>query len=151
MLLLGATLLLCTFAALRGADPGFDASGVLTARLTLPGARYPEGRGITEFIERLLGRIQALPGVEVAAATNAAPLSRSTNQMGAEPENAGSVTNLLVDQLQVTPRHFQAMGIRLLAGRDFTWQDRAAIWSPLLTTFLPEPRGPTSRRSASTW
>ena len=125
VLLLGAVLLLRTFAALRGADPGFDASGVLTARITLPGARYPEGKGMAEFVERLLTRIQALPGVESAAATNAAPLSRSTNQVGAEPENA-SVPDLLVDQFQVTPSYFQSMGIRLLAGRDFTWHDRTS-------------------------
>ena len=106
VLLVGAVLLLRTFAALRGSDPGFDASGVLTARLTLSGARYPEGRGMAAFVERLVGRIEALPGVQSAAATNAAPLSRSTNQEGAGPENAGAVTNLLVDQIQVTPRYF---------------------------------------------
>ena len=45
VLLLGAALLLRTFAAIRGADPGFSADGVVTARITLSPMRYPQGKG----------------------------------------------------------------------------------------------------------
>jgi putative ABC transport system permease protein len=116
-------LLLRTFAAVRGADPGFSADGVLTARLTLPAARYPQGKGAPEFIRTLLEDLGRLPGVEAVAATNAMPLSRSTNQIGAVPEGAPSDTSILVDAIRITPRYFQTLRVSVLSGREFTWQD----------------------------
>jgi putative ABC transport system permease protein len=125
VLLLGSTLLMRTFAALRGVDPGFNPSGVLTARLQMPGARYPRAEGAPEFIQRVLQRVQSLPGVQVAGATNAAPLSRGANQNGTKPEGNAQNLEPLADIMQVTPGYFGALGVRLLGGRDFSWQDGA--------------------------
>ena len=123
VLLLGAALLLRTFAAIRGADPGFSADGVLTARMTLSPARYPQGQGATAFVRTVVDDLAHLPGVEAAAATNAMPLSRATNQIGAVPEGAPGDVSILVDAIRITPGYFRSLRIGLLAGRDFTWED----------------------------
>lgn len=131
VLLLGATLLLRTFAALRHVDPGFDPRGVITARVTLPGARYPQAKGAPEFVRSIVDDLSALPGVEAAAATNAAPLSRSTNQNSIEPEGAVNGEAVFSDVIQVTPGYFASLHAPLRAGRDFAWTD-AADQSPVL-------------------
>jgi predicted permease len=123
VLLLGAALLLRTFAAIRGADPGFSADGVLTARITLSPIRYPQGKGATAFIRTVLDDVAHLPGVEAAAATNAMPLSRTTNQLQAVPEGAPDDASILVDAIRITPGYFRSLRITLLGGREFTWDD----------------------------
>ena len=123
VLLLGAALLLRTFAAIHGADPGFSADGVVTARMTLSPARYPQGKGTTAFVQTILDDLVQLPGVEAAAATNATPLSRATNQIGAVPEGAPAEASILVDAIRITPGYFRSLRTTVLGGRDFTWDD----------------------------
>jgi putative ABC transport system permease protein len=123
VLLAGAGLLLRTFSALREVDPGFRSSGVVTARLSLSTAKYPDGAATIPFVRQLISRLEAERPVEAVGAANAIPLSRSTNQVGVRPPEKPAEQNLLVDAIRVTPGYFKAMGIQLKSGRDFAWSE----------------------------
>ena len=75
VLLVGAGLLLQTFLKLRAIDPGFDISGVLTARMPLQGDRYATPAALNRFYAEGLVRIRSLPGVHDAAVVNGVPLA----------------------------------------------------------------------------
>jgi hypothetical protein len=62
----GQGLMLRTFSELHSLDPGFDPEGVLTFRITLPEATYPDAQSVAYLHDRLLERLRALPGVESA-------------------------------------------------------------------------------------
>jgi len=124
MLLVGAVLLIRTFAAIRNADPGFDPGGVITARLSLPGLKYPDGRGAPEFVAQVIARVKGLPTVREAGAANAPPLSQGASQYNARPIGLPDSARLLVDGIVATPGYLRAAGLTLVSGRDFTIDDR---------------------------
>jgi predicted permease len=64
ILLIGACLLVKSFALLRGVAPGFDPDGVVTMKLALPEVHYGELEGFDIFLQRVVERGQALPGVQ---------------------------------------------------------------------------------------
>ena len=126
MLLVGAVLLIRTFAAIRDADPGFDPTGVITARVTLPAARYPQGGpSPVNFVAQVLEQIRSHPGVRDVAAVNAPPLSARASQFNAQPIGPADSPRLLVDRIVATPGYLRAAGITLIRGRDFADGDRA--------------------------
>jgi predicted permease len=131
MLLVGAGLLLKSFARLRGVSPGFDASNVLAVRLSLPSARYPSGASVKLFYDKISSRIAVLPGVEGVSAASALPLSgliaRTTFTVaGQPPANPNEVP--FAQHRWVGPTYFQTMKIPLVRGRDLT--DRDSDHSP---------------------
>ena len=75
VLLVVAGLSIRDFQALQAVDPGFRPEGVLTFRVDLPGADYEEAEGRLQFLEAYSERLQALPGVEIAAVANVVPLA----------------------------------------------------------------------------
>ena len=77
VLLVGAGLLIQSFARLVAVHPGFDPQGVITVRLSLPAARYPDAPRQSAFWEQVLARLRTLPGVEQAAIIYPLPLSDS--------------------------------------------------------------------------
>ena len=72
-LLVGAGLLIRSFARLVHVDPGFDPRGVLTFSIAIPGTRYPDQASQDRFFDDVLAGISRLPGVKAAGATNALP------------------------------------------------------------------------------
>ena len=68
VLLIGAALLIRTFIALHEVGPGFDAHNVLTMEMSLNGQRYQNTAGMAQLLRDGRNRLNALPGVEVAAA-----------------------------------------------------------------------------------
>jgi predicted permease len=125
MLLVGASLLGRSFAALLNADRGYEPSGLLTARLALPGAMYtPERRYL--LVERILDRLAAVPGVTDAAFTSELPLtaggSTSAFQMRSRHIDGG-IASVQASPRIVSPRTFRALGTRIVAGRSFTDAD----------------------------
>jgi hypothetical protein len=68
VLLIGAALLIRTFIALHEVGPGFDAHYVLTMEMSLNGPRYQNTAGLTQLLRDGRNRLNALPGVEIAAA-----------------------------------------------------------------------------------
>jgi putative ABC transport system permease protein len=74
VLVLGAALMLRSFDRLLSVEPGFDASGVLTANIVLPDAAYKEDRRVEAFYTALLERLRAIPGVQSASAASGVPM-----------------------------------------------------------------------------
>ena len=127
VLLTGAGLLIRSFIRLQNVDPGFRSESILTARVSLPGARYPQPRDSAAFFDAAVSRIRELPGVQSVAGTAFLPMSgggigtrfyrldRPTPADGQAPST---------QVRPITPGYFRTMGIALRAGRDFTDADR---------------------------
>jgi putative ABC transport system permease protein len=126
VMLVGAGLLIHSFVRFQAVEPGLDTSNTLTMRLTLPWNKY-EGEGITNFFTELADRVEALPGVRSAASgSQFAPISFIRRQFtlpGREIEDEGTLPTAFVTI--VSEGYFETLGIPLLAGRDFSPQDRA--------------------------
>ena len=126
VLLIGAGLLIRSFLRLRGADPGFRPAGLLTFRLPLAGqSKASAGRRIA-FMDQITGRIAGLPGVRMAGAVSALPLTGfgSGTNFAVDGRPAGSAEQRHMGLLRaVTPSYFQTMAIRLLSGREFSASD----------------------------
>jgi predicted permease len=128
ILLVSAGLLMRTFLALLKTDPGFNPASVLTMNLALPQAKYKEESERAAFYQELVRRVEALPGVESAAAINKLPLggSNSSNPFlieGIPDPPPGQ--EFVGRNRSCTPNYFHAMGIPVLKGRAFTDQDKA--------------------------
>ncbi len=127
LMLVGAGLTWRSFQTLLHADPGIRIDGALTVFVTLPAARYPTvERAMTTFAE-LDTRLRAIPGVESVGAINLLPLSGADGRrgVGIEGREPNPDVPTRAHPRSVTPGYFQAMGMRLKAGRLFTAQDTA--------------------------
>jgi putative ABC transport system permease protein len=125
-LLIGAGLLLRSFARLQRVDPGFDARDLLTAHISLPQVRYPSDTARIAFIDQLLLRIAAIPGVRAAGGSQALPFSGSWSTGSFSIEGlqvADNESSPWGDIRIVTPDYHQALSIPLRRGRTFTPQD----------------------------
>ena len=127
MLLIGAGLLVASFRRLSSVDAGFSGDGLLTARINLPQGKFPQPALARAFYADLLERARALPGVQSAAYTTSLPLSSLVNGSLIQIDGRPPMPDL--DQKEVrrsiiSPEYFSTLGIRLLAGRAFTAQDR---------------------------
>jgi predicted permease len=124
VLLVGAGLLIRTFANLRGVAPGFDPHNVLTFQLLLNGERYKAVQDAAAFYRDALERIRRLPGVEAAAVTNKLPLDWQFNMPVIFPEQPNKSQNAQVRM--ISPDYFRVMKIPVRQGRVFTESDTAA-------------------------
>ena len=125
VLLIGAGLMIRSFVAMMRDDMGFNPHSVLSFRLWLPEERYSEAqrRG---FYDQLLKRLESLPGVVAAGATNLLPMSNnyidtSFEIVGRAPFEKGKEP--YVAYRIVTPGYFDAIGMSLRRGRGFTAGD----------------------------
>jgi putative ABC transport system permease protein len=130
-LLVGAGLLLKNFDRLRRVNPGFSSQHLLTFKL----APYQRGKNdealqrYVNFYNRVLRRLEAVPGVLDAGAANAFPFEKATLQrdlatIGVRGDNQQERTSRgLTTIADVTPTYFQAMGIPLRDGRYFNEAD----------------------------
>jgi putative ABC transport system permease protein len=134
VLLVGAGLLLKSYARVQNIDPGFDRRNVLTAELNLPDSKYPrresadyrEGEAMINFWNEALRRVQELPGVEAAGLTTILPLS------GSNSDSSFSIGGRVFDKNEpgpdeeiriVTPDYFRVIKTPLLRGRFFIESD----------------------------
>jgi putative ABC transport system permease protein len=128
VLLVGAGLLIKSFQRLRDVQPGFNPKNVLTVAVGLPYVKYPENANRAQFFERLVENVSKLPGVESAAATLSLPLNGTNYLVGRGCVREGRpLTNAeSIDTMYdvVTPGYFRTLGIAILAGRDFTPNDK---------------------------
>jgi putative ABC transport system permease protein len=128
MLLAGAGLLVKSFARLQQVDAGFDPANVLTATVSLPTARYPSDTQRVAFVDALLPRLAAVPGVRAAAAISMLPFgggasTRSFAVEGYTPE--ANQPGPWGDYRVVAGDYARALGVPLRRGRLFTERDRA--------------------------
>jgi putative ABC transport system permease protein len=130
VLLIGAGLLLKSFARLTDVELGFNPDHLLTARVSLGGDRYQEEESQVRFFEELLRRVRDLPGARAVGAINWLPLSglRSATDMtieGEPPTSPGEEP--AADVRAVDPGFFGAMEIPVIRGRVIEAGDRAGV------------------------
>jgi putative ABC transport system permease protein len=123
-LVVGATLLMRSFAELRQVNPGFNAERVYSLHLAIPRAKYPKDRDVAAFCARILDRVSALPDVVAAGMVNRLPLGGGAQTGQVAFEGVDPKTGVLqVDYRTVTPDYFRTLQIPLLGGRSFTDAD----------------------------
>lgn len=125
-LLVGAGLMIRSFAALQAIDPGFASEGVLTLQVSLAGTSQARPGRPEAFYPEVLRRVGALPGVASASAINHLPLAGDIWGVGIDVE--GEPTRDAADDEVVTyravfPGYFRTMGIPILRGRDISAAD----------------------------
>src|SRR6185437_4564143 len=131
MLLVSAALMIRTFMALRSVDPGFsDPAHVQTMRTAIPTSMVPNELMVARIENDLVDRLAAIPdvtGVGFAAAVPLDGIDANWNQFQVE----GKTYDLAKPQMRlydyVSPGYFNAMGIHLVAGRDFNWTDNYGL------------------------
>ncbi|HEY1947216.1 MAG TPA: ABC transporter permease [Bryobacteraceae bacterium] len=127
VLLIGASLLIQSFARLHGVDPGFQPAHVLVAKIPLPLAHYDTDLKKSAFFRDLLPRLENLPGVSGAAIAQSIPTTRliGTNIFAVEggpPPDHNDPAYQAAWQ-SVSPTYFHTLGIPLKRGRAFTERD----------------------------
>ena len=125
MLLIGAGLLLHSFARLQHVHTGFRTENTITMGLTLPDAAYNNRAAVANFSRELAARVQNLHGIESAGLISFPPLAGHENdsvfRIEGHPLAPGQMMDLIT--LGAGPGYFKAAGIPLIAGRIFTPRD----------------------------
>jgi predicted permease len=123
-LLVSSGLLLRTLRNMSNADPGFEQDHILTASVGLGIAGYSPSEE-NAIQHKILDRVSALPGVKLAALTDWLPLNFNGRSTDVYPETYVPQVHESheVRRADVTPGFFAAMGIPIVAGRDFTRDD----------------------------
>ena len=131
VLLVGAGLLIHSFARVQRVEPGFDSRDVLTLRLALPESRYSTFQKGEAFFDEVFTALRSRPDVRAVAAANALPFSgiggsRTFHIEGREPKRPEDQTE---EQLRiVTDAYFATMKIPVVKGREFS--DRDTLGGP---------------------
>jgi putative ABC transport system permease protein len=124
MLLAGSSLLIRTFVAMQQTDLGFQPDRLLTMRVPLAPARYPDAARRIAFFDDLEARIRTLPGVSAVGINSGLhPLGNwwsAAEVAGAPPSTEPVVVH------QVTTGYLAAFGVRLAAGRLLAEDDLSA-------------------------
>ena len=135
VLLVGAGLMLKSFARLINVSPGFNPEQVLTARLSLPSSKYATPAAKRAFQDELLRRVRALPGVRSATAATYLPFTgmaaassfwiegRPTPRPGEEPS---------ADIRAVDADFFGTLAVPVRRGTPFSDADARAASTPLV-------------------
>jgi putative ABC transport system permease protein len=126
VLLIGAGLMIKSFARLLNVSPGFNPENVLTMNIALSGSRYRDAAGVSNFYQQALERLKSLPGIKSSAVVTALPMaggfgSRYFGIEGRPPQPPGQGFNANTNV--ATPGYFTTMNIPLLDGRDFDARD----------------------------
>jgi predicted permease len=127
ILLVGAGLMIRSFMRLSESKLGFDYDKVLAIDIRLPRYKYDSEEKQRSFVNAAIDKLGSIPGVESAGAINFLPLSGNLGAVrfsieGRPYPKPGEET--LADDRVITEGYFRSMGIGLLRGREFTWQDR---------------------------
>ncbi|MFP5264639.1 MAG: ABC transporter permease [Blastocatellia bacterium] len=125
VLLICAGLLIKSVMRLRDVSPGFNPENILKMNVNLPGAKYPKPQTWVAFYDRIIGRIEALPGVESAGLTSVLPLSSNFDgrALAVEDRPKPRGEEISVDLYIVTPGYLRTMSIPLMRGRALAEQD----------------------------
>ncbi|MGP8250415.1 MAG: ADOP family duplicated permease [Terracidiphilus sp.] len=127
VLLVSALLMIRTFAALRRVEPGFaDAQHIETMSVSIPGMMVTNVQSVAQMQNGILDKLAAIPGVVSAGYAEALPMDENDPNWDTisieDKEYEGGEGPLRLFNY-VSPGYFRTMGTRLVAGRDFTWDD----------------------------
>jgi putative ABC transport system permease protein len=126
-LLLGGGLLMQSFRRMQQVDLGFDSSGVLGFTLWAPQPGYRKAEDAMALYQRVLGAIQAVPGVESVGLSNFGPGSGVPTQIVVPGRGAETRSTDVANYKTVSAEYFRAMRMSMVKGRGFT---EASIKSP---------------------
>lgn len=123
VLLIGAVLLIRSFAVLHNVQPGFDSQNVLTAEMSMTGDKLHTTAGIAHLSRIGRERLNAIPGIDISATTTWLPIQVDDGAgfeiVGRPPEKAKSGSRWM----SVSPGYLNTFKIPLLRGRDFNEND----------------------------
>ena len=129
MLLIAAGLLVKSFGRLQSVDPGVRTSNLLTFEMAVPSAVNGESVQRERFIAEFRRRVDSIPGVVASGAVGALPMGGGGFYLGrtfireGEPEPPNGTEYPSMWNV-ITPGFLEATGLQLVAGRDFTDQDK---------------------------
>ena len=127
VLMVSSALMIRTFIALRNVNPGFsDPAHVQTMRTSIPSSLVPDERMATRVQNDIVDRLSAIPGVTAVGFAASVPLDgvdADWNQFQVEGKDYDINKPQMWLYDYVSPGYFGAMGIHLVAGRDFNWTD----------------------------
>src|SRR5262245_44019319 len=163
VLLVASGLLIRTYIALRGVHPGFThPERVQMIRIVIPNTQAPEPERVARMQAEIVENISRLPGVEAAAFADGLAMEaeyRNGTRIAVEDKFVPGqpLPNRRIKY--VSPGLFTAQGTRLLAGRDFTWEDLsnrrlvAIVSESMARENWEEPNAALGRRlgSPDTW
>lgn len=121
VLLVGAGLMIRSFAKLSQVDPGVKSAEVMTMGVAVLPKQYPEDWQVTQIYSQILERAASAPGVLSAAAISDLPLTGSNISDSFTIEGRPPIAKEAEPSTEyhiITPRYFESMGIPLLSGRD---------------------------------
>jgi putative ABC transport system permease protein len=162
MLLIGAGLMVRSFASLLSIDPGFRVENVTTFQIGFANSRYPNPADQSAALNRVIDRLQAIPGVTLAGASTSLPPTRMQQASGfsieGEPQ-ADPGKGPMAIFVPATAQFIPALGIPLVEGRQFTAGDDGnappvALISRELAHRFFRDRSPVGRRfsaEGATW
>ena len=127
VLLIGAGLMVRSFAAIQRVNPGFDAKNVVTFNAPIPFLKYLTSQLRATFINQLGDRLAAIPGVQSVGGVTPLPLAGgeqySVGSYGRVGEADDAYRTNKADYKAVLPGYFEAMRIALVSGRTFLRSD----------------------------
>ena len=132
MLLVSSGLMIRTFFALRGVAPGFDTGQLQTVGIAIPTSVAPTPDQTAQIHKAMLQELATIPGVTAVALTNAMPMGQlmpngfGSNRMPlvSERDTSEVARNRWLRMFKnVSPDYFQTSGTRVIAGREYTWED----------------------------
>jgi len=127
VLLVSSGLMIRTFQALRNVDPGFvRPADVQTLRLTIPESQVKEESAVTRMHQAIMDKMAAVPGVESVALASTVTMTGNGQHDPIYAEDR-TYTESQIATIRmykfVSPGYMKTTGGRLIAGRDFTWED----------------------------
>lgn len=129
VLLVAAALAAQSLSRLWAVDPGFTPGTLETFHTDLPPSRYPDAASWLGFQQRLIERLDAIPGIDKVSAVTTLPFTFDRNAgnylVEGEPQRPDGEF-MIASRNIVSPRYFDTLGIKLLYGRDFRDADTAA-------------------------
>jgi putative ABC transport system permease protein len=135
VLVVGASLLIRSFARLQSVDPGFNPDHLVTAQVTLPHSLYRDDKATVAFWDEFLRRANRLPGVKAASLTMSLPPNQLqlTNPFTAEGQPYDkSRPQQIAEEVTVSAGYFTALGVPIIMGRDFTEADGTSPLHPIV-------------------
>jgi predicted permease len=126
-LVAGAGWLIRSFASLNSTNPGFDPEGRIVFDISLQGPKFQSNTAVAAATDDLFRRLRAIPGVTGVGSTTNFPLKggqENSLYLQLQGETLNRANPRGSRQRNVSPGFFEAMGMRILAGRDFQDTDR---------------------------
>lgn len=126
-LLVAAGLAGRSLGTMTGTDAGFDVDRLLSVGFVLPPDQFPNADAKVAWMEQVLPRVAAVPGVERVSTANFVPFTSGGPSLEIDAPGIGDGRDTIeASEFIVNPGYFATLGLELIAGRDFDGRDRAS-------------------------